>query len=143
MLPLCISTETLSAEDRAAYEQLTVIIQDKKVTIEAANVGRLKSTAVINRVNEEQDKVNVTNNLHAVLYKLFKIRPPNGADDPFDTVAEFCLYDEVHNDYVYQDAWVTFLVNFIKTSDNDANSLREMLRSNEYLRIEDFQEGAQ
>ena len=132
-----VRLDKLSEEDRAAYEQLTVLIQDKKVPIEAANVGRLKSTAVVNRVNEELEGTSITSNLHVVLYKLFKIRPQNGSDEPFDTVTEFCLYDEVHNDYVYQDAWVTFLVQFIQNTEHDAATLRLKARNGETFAIED------
>ncbi len=27
----------------------------------------------------------------------------------FDTISKFCIYDEPHNDYLYTDAWVTFI----------------------------------
>lgn len=126
----------LSEEDKEAYEQISVLIKDKKVTVEAANVGRLKPTVVVNKVNEALNGNNLTTNLHVVLYKLFDIRPPNGADDPFETNAEFCLYDETHDDYVYQEAWVEYLVHFFQSTDFTPQQLRQMERNGERLDIE-------
>lgn len=131
--------DTLSDEDKAAYEQLNVIIKDKTVKIEAANVGRLKPSEVIRKVNMVlKEKYNITQNLHVTLYKLFKIRPANGADDPFETCAEFCLYDEPHNDYVYQEAWVSFLIHFMQTSGFEAQDLRQKERAGESLNVADY-----
>lgn len=90
------------------------------------------------KVNEKIAGKTITQNLHTTLYKIFQIRPLNGADDPFDTNAEFCLYDEPHNDYVYQDAWVNFLIHFIQTGVLDAAALREIERNGEKLGIEQY-----
>lgn len=131
--------DSLSAEDRNAYEKLNVIIKDKTVKVEAANVGRLKSSEVIKKVNDALKKKAITSNLHVVLYKLFKIRPKNGAEDPFDTNAEYCLYDEPHNDYVYQDAWVSFLVHFFQISQLEPADLRLKESNGEVLNVEGYQ----
>lgn len=130
--------DALSEEDKAAYEKLNVIIKDKTVKIEAANVGRLKPSEVIKKVNVALKGINITQNLHVTLYKLFKIRPANGANDPFDTCAEFCLYDEPHNDYVYQEAWVSFLIHFLQTSGFEAQDLRKKERAGESLNVADY-----
>ena len=111
-----VKWDALSDEDRAAYEKLNVIIKDKTVKIEAANVGRLKPSEVVKKVNEGLNGTSITQTLHTALFKIFEIRPAKTSEDPFDTKAEFCLYDETHNDYVYQDAWVNFLIHFIQTT---------------------------
>jgi hypothetical protein len=133
-----VKWDVLSDEDKAAYEQLTVIIKDKTVKIEAANVGRLKPSEVMRKVNETLNRKAITQNLHVTLYKLFSIRPPNGAIDPFETNAKFCIYDEPHNDYVYQEAWVTFLVHFMQVGDFEASDLRAKERSGEVLEIDQY-----
>lgn len=130
-----VKWDELSPEDRAAYEQIAVIIKDKKITVSAANVKRLKPSAVIENVNEQLANSVLTQNLHVTLYKLFSIRPPNGAEDPFDTNAEYCLFDETHNDYVYQDAWVDFLVHFFQVGDLTPEQLRAKERAGETLDI--------
>lgn len=133
-----VKWDELNDEDKAAYDQVAVIVKDKKVKIEAANVKRLKPGEVVQKVNANLANKPLTPNLHVVLYKLFKIRPPNGADDPFETLAEFCLYDETHNDYVYQDAWVDFLVHFFQTAELTPTALRKKARDGETLKIEDY-----
>jgi hypothetical protein len=130
--------DALSHEDKTAYEKLIVITKDKTVKIEAANVGRLKPAEVIKKVNEALNGKTITQSLHVILYKLFAIRPANGADDPFETNTEFCLYDEAHNDYVYQEAWVSFVVHFMQTTDLEPKDLREKQRDGEVLRIDDY-----
>lgn len=133
-----VKLDALSDEDKAAYEQLNVIIKDKTVRVEAANVRRLKPTEVIRQVNETLEGMTITQPLHAVLYKLFNIRPANGADDPFETQADFCLYDEPHKDYVYQQAWVNFIIHFMRTSNLKPSQLRLKLNKGETLSIDDF-----
>jgi hypothetical protein len=131
--------DELNEEDKAAYEQVAIIIKDKKVKIEAANVKRLKPGEVVQIVNKQLAAKRLTTNLHVVLYKVFAIRPPNGADDPFETIAGFCLYDETHNDYVYQDAWVDFLVNFFQVAQFTPAVLRKKLKDGETLNPSDYQ----
>lgn len=130
--------DALSEQDKAAYEQLTVIIKDKTVKIEAANVRRLRASEVVKAVNENISGKSITQNLHTALYKLFQIRPPNGSDDPFETIAEYCLYDETHNDYVYQDNWVEFIIHFLQTTSYISSDLYKQVRDGKYLNISDF-----
>ena len=131
-----VKWDSLSDEDKEAYEKLNVIIKDKTVKIEAANVRRLKPSEVVKRVNEGLNGKSITQNLHTTLYKLFEIRPANGSDEPFNTQAEFCLYDEPHNDYVYQEAWVTFLIHFMQTTELEFAELRKKERNGEKLDVE-------
>ena len=127
----------LSEEDKASYEQIAVMIKDKKIAVNAANVRRLRSGEVVAKVNGYQSRSSITQNLHVVLYKLFSVRPPKGSEDPFDTNTEFCLYDETHNDYVYEDAWVEFLVHFLQTTDLTADQLRRMEKEGRLLKVEE------
>lgn len=125
--------DALSDEDKAAYEQITVIVKDKKVKVEGANVSRLKPQEVVDGVNQQFAGFAVTTNLHAVLYKLFRIRPPNGSDEPFETNTKYCLYDEPHNDYVYQPEWVDFIVNFLQVSGLQPSELRQRLKNEQFI----------
>lgn len=134
-----VSWDTLSDEDKAAYEQITTIIKDKKVRVEGANVQRLKPSEVVARVNEQFNGFNVTVNLHAVLYKLFRIRPSKGSDEPFETNTKYCLYDEPHGDYVYSLEWPGFIVNFLQTTGYQPADIREQLKNGDYLDVADFE----
>jgi len=133
-----VKWDSLNEDDKKAYERLIVLVKDKTVRVEASNVGKLKASMVVKKVNDALINKIMTQNLHVVLYKLFKVRPTHGALNPFDTQAEFCLYDETHGDYVYQDTWVDFLINFLKTTPYDASELRRKNSNNEYLELSDF-----
>lgn len=133
-----VKWDELSAEDRAAYEQIAVIVKDKRVTVSAVNVKRLKPKSVVQRVNAQLPNNPLTTNLHVTLYKLFSIRPPNGSDDPFETNAEFCLFDETHNDYVFQEEWVDFLVHFFQTGNFTPEELRAKERAGEVLDVNTY-----
>ena len=79
----------------------------------------------------------ITQSLHTTLYKVFAVRPAKGSEDPFNTQAEFGLYDELHDDYVYQDAWVSFLTHFMQITDLDAAQLRQKERNGEQLVVDE------
>lgn len=130
--------DELSEENRRAYEQVAVIIKDKKVSVSVANVKRLKPTEVVAEVNRKMNRKAITTNLHVTLYKLFGIRPPANADDPTETAADFCLYDETHNGYVYESAWIDFIVHFMQSSGFTPAQLRVKERAGEQLRITDY-----
>jgi hypothetical protein len=76
-----------------------------------------KPGKVIAQVNKKsQTKLNHTDHKH--ILAVFKIRPYKkfGEDqDPFDTNPKYCHYDEAHNDYLYQECWVDFLVSNLTT----------------------------
>lgn len=128
----------LSSEDQAAYNKIAVIVKDKRVAIQAANVRRLKPGEVVNKVNTLLNRKVISLNLHVTIYKLFNIRPSFGAEDPFETNAEFCLYDETHKDYVYQDAWVDFLVHFFQLGYFTYKQLRTKQKKGEILNVDDY-----
>jgi hypothetical protein len=130
--------DELNEKDREAYQQIAVIIKDKRVIVDAVNVKGLKPSDVWARVNKNLESKIVTQNLHVTLYKLFNIRPSHGAVDPFDTNTEFCLYDETHNDYIYRDAWVDFLTHFFQTSGLSPSSLRDMQKNGSILKVDDY-----
>lgn len=112
-----VNWNALSEQDRKKYDKLTTIVKDRVIKTEAVNVGRLKPGKVIAEVNKKSPtKINHTDHKH--ILAVFKIRPYKefGEDqDPFDTNTKYCHYDEAHNDYLYQDCWVDFLVGNLTT----------------------------
>jgi len=102
--------DELSTNDQEAYQKVTALIKDKRLSIEAANVGKLKPSDVVKSVNDAIPNSSFKMTTHTYLWKLLKIRPSVNADDPFDTNTEYCHYDEVHDDYVYRDAWPDLII---------------------------------
>ena len=111
-----VNWNSLSEEDRKNYEKVTTIIKDKVVTKEVVNPDKLKPGQVLEMVNDNiATKINHFD--HKCLYYTFSIRPTSkdGNFDPFDTNTKYCHYDELHDDYVYQNIWVDFLKNIISS----------------------------
>jgi len=131
--------DTLSEKDKEAFEKISVIIKDKKVTIQGANVKRFKPSEVVKKVNTQLAEKSITNNLHVTLYKLFEVRPPNGGDDPFDTNTRYCLFDETHGDYVYEQEWIDFLIHFMQVGGLAPDELRAKERAGERLDINKYE----
>ncbi|MBN2103499.1 DUF3644 domain-containing protein [bacterium] len=130
--------DELSKEDRDAYEKVTAIIKDKRVTIEATNVGKLKPSDVVDRVCKALPDSGFNMHTHVCLYKLLKIRPKSNADDPFDTNTEYCHYDEVHGDYVYQDLWSEFIIDMLKSGRATVEMINKSCKGKENWDIKAF-----
>lgn len=111
-----VNWNSVSNEDKKNYKKITTIIKDKVISKEVINPGKLKPTEVINLVNEKITE-RITHFDHKCLFYIFSIRPTKeeGEVDLFNTNTHYCHYDEVHDDYVYQDRWVNFLIENIST----------------------------
>ena len=133
-----VKWDELNEVDKQTYEQITVLIKDRKIKIEGANVRRFKPKEVVAKVNESLTNKILTINLHSSLCRIFKIRPQRNADDPFDTNTEFCLYDEPHKDYVYQEGWIKYLVHFLQSSNMTADDIRAKEKQGEILDVEKY-----
>jgi hypothetical protein len=110
-----VKEDTLTEED---YQTITAIIKDKIIKKEATNVGKHKPSKVCDTVNEaisDEFKISVSTH-HPKICKFYKIKPLHKDDDPFNTNPKYCTYDEAHNDYVYTDEWIEFLINEFKVS---------------------------
>jgi hypothetical protein len=130
--------DELSQEDREAYEKITTIIKDKKVTVEAANVGRLKPGDVVDRVREALPEIGFSMHTHTCLHRLLKIRPPSNSDDPFETNTDFCHYDEAHGDYVYQDSWPEFIIAILQSGRTAVEDIHAAYREKENWDLAEF-----
>jgi len=59
------------------------------------------------------NKFTVSNHVQA--WKYYKVRQQGNKPDGCKT--DFCQFDEAHNDYIYTEKWIDFLVE--KLSDNE------------------------
>ncbi|AYO58118.1 hypothetical protein CO230_08285 [Chryseobacterium sp. 6424] len=138
-----VNWNNLSEEDRFNYEKITTIIKDKVVHKEVLNPGKLKPGEVIRLVNDEIELSKKINHFDLkCLYYAFSIRPTaqdEGQNDPFDCNTNFCHYDEVHDDYVFQEAWVKFLVENISLEKLTKTVWKGSYDKKQKLNLEDFQ----
>lgn len=132
-----VKWDALDEKDKDNYNKVTAIIKDKIVTHSVSNLNLLKPAGVIETVKEKSGIViNMTS--HTLLWKAFGIRPNVKSKEKFETDAKYCIYDEPHNDYLYTEKWVDFLVELLKkpefsTDENIRKTCRTPLRMSDYL----------
>lgn len=130
-----VQWSNLSEEDRANYQQISTIIKDKIVVQRVSNANLLKPSAVIRAV-EIKTGIKISQNDHTLLWKAFRVRPGSSSQAKFDTVSKFCVYDEPHNDYLYTDEWVAFIVNLIENHGFTKENIR--INCSQALKISDY-----
>lgn len=112
-----VNWNSLSEEDRSNFQKLSAIIKDKVIRKEAINPGKLKPGEALKKINERIGQENRINQYdHKCILAILSIRPYKefaSMDNPYLTNVDYCHYDETHNDYVYQDSWVDFVVDKI------------------------------
>jgi len=94
-------------EEMKQYEKQVAMIKERVVRVQVANQGRLRPSTVCKRITEITGK-SFKPHCHTNAWKLYNVRPKKR--DPVGCNTEFCQYDEAHNDFVYTEAWVQFLV---------------------------------
>lgn len=109
--------DKLTAEQQAEFDKFAVMIKWKDAS--GGNKGYCKPGNVVTQVQaalgnpkvakagKQVDKFNQTT--HQRCWKYYKARPSTGAVNPEATDPKWCVYDPVHQDYVYTPAWVAFL----------------------------------
>lgn len=130
--------DDLNEDEIRAYEQIAAIVKDKKVIVPAANVDKLRAGQVVDRVREMLPGTSFTMHTHTCLHKLFNIRPPSGADDPFETNPDFCLYNETHRDYLYTYAWSEFITTLLQSGRVRVQDIHDAYRKKEVWHISEY-----
>ncbi|RJQ14240.1 MAG: DUF3644 domain-containing protein [Nitrospiraceae bacterium] len=113
-----IHYDKLSEEQRKQVSQFGAMVKFKEVPV--ANLNIMKAGEVVKKVqgalgnpkiqrgNRQVDRFNLT--VHAVCWKKYKARPSGGSSNPEQTDYRYCIYDKMHNDYGFTQAWVDFIV---------------------------------
>lgn len=136
-----VNWSELNESDKENYNKLTAIIKDKVVKKEAVNIDRLKPGEVISKV-EERTGIELSHYTHKCFYSVFSIRPITTDDlEPFETNANYCHYDEAHDDYVYQESWVAFLSMVLEQYEDPVGDIKRDFKNDEKLNIEEYLEG--
>jgi hypothetical protein len=140
-----IHQNQLTEEQRTEMAKVISFTREKVVEIPVVNKGYLRPGMVVKRVMAglgqpyKKDRFSptvsnaFTQNVHGWCCSEYNIRPPSGSPDRSRTDKRYCLYDEVHNDYLYTEAWVDYLIE--KLSDK-AEFERILNLKNDYERYE-------
>jgi uncharacterized protein DUF3644 len=113
-----IHYDKLSEEEKKQVSQLAAIVKVKQVPI--LNLNLMKAAEVVKKVQQKLGNPKVTRSgaegdkftlgTHTACWKRYKVRPSLKDSNPQETNSQFCVYDRLHQDYGYTDAWVDFLV---------------------------------
>lgn len=107
-----VNWNSVSDDDKENYEKIIALIKDKVQKTEVINPAKLKPSAVVNAVNLSYHN-NFNHYDHKCLLFVFSIKPTkeDGVNmDPFETNTKYCHYDEAHNDYLYKEEWIAFII---------------------------------
>ncbi|WP_326910640.1 DUF3644 domain-containing protein [Sedimentibacter sp. MB31-C6] len=134
-----IKWDSLTSEEQDEVQKLTAIVKDKVVKKEGVNTGRYRPSIVSELVNKKGVTEFKSNPHHTYCWKLFNVRPVGNAEDPFDTNTNYCYYDEAHDDYLYTDKWVDFLVNLFINEKIKLDILSGLVHANKTLNIKEYE----
>jgi hypothetical protein len=130
--------EELNEADKDKIQKATALIKDKKVKVEAVNVGKLKPGDVVARIKDAIPGTNFSIHTHTCLHKLFRIRPPSNTDNLSNTNSDYCQYDEAHNDYVYNESWAKLITNILLSNRLSVKGIHSANRNKEKLNIHEY-----
>lgn len=102
-----VKVDEASEEELTRLQRLNVLIKEKRMPI--ANLGFSKPGEVVAKVTERLPyRFNIWT--HTRAWKYYKVRPSARDTNPQNTIPEYCVYDDVHEDYAYTDAWIDKLM---------------------------------
>jgi hypothetical protein len=114
--------DNLSDDEKKRVTQLPALVKFKEVPV--SNVDSMKPGEVVKRVQEGLGHPKIirygkmverfTSDTHTRCWHRYKARPPSNSPVPQETNTKFCIYDRMHDDYCYSQAWVDFLIEKLK-----------------------------
>lgn len=131
-----IQYDTLSEVERERVKRIAALVKYKYKEVPISNVGLMKPSEVVRRVQEglgnpivirrgkEREKFSI--DTHTRCWKRYGIRPDSNSRDPRKTDTKYCVYDDPHEDYLYTEEWVTFLIDKMKDEEEYNSLFREV-----------------
>jgi len=130
--------ETLTPEEQEEVQKLTTIIKDKVVRVEGVNTGKHRPSIVVEEVQANGIE-DFTITSHTLLWQMFRIRPQKDTADPFNTNPKYCYYDQAHNDYLYTDNWINFIVKVFSIGKLSIVNLNELKSRELQLDVKEYE----
>lgn len=109
-----IDINEASEKELERLEKLNVLIKEKQIPI--ANLDLYKPTQVVVEVKSRLSRRFILTD-HTNCWKYYQVRPLTGAENPRRTDSHYCVYDAVHNDYLYTKAWIEKLIEELAIKD--------------------------
>lgn len=93
-------------EQTEGLRKVAALIKERHVPV--ASSGLMKPGEVVARL-EECLPFRVSMHTHTRAWKAYEVRPGSDSERPRETVARYCLYDDLSKSYGYTEAWVEHL----------------------------------
>lgn len=93
-------------------EKLNVLIKEKHIPI--ANIDMFRPSQVVEQLQDGVPYA-VTMHTHTCAWRHYGVRPASNSLHPERTRSEYCVFDNVHQDYVYTKAWIGMLAKELST----------------------------
>ena len=116
-----VNYDSKNPEEMQKYKHLMGFIKEKVRPV--SNYGYLKAGQVAKRVREELikiygDKIRFSPSTnHHMCCEFYSIKPKKD-EKKSETNKDFCVYDSAHNDYLYTESWVNFLIKNLSKKEN-------------------------
>jgi hypothetical protein len=114
--------DKLSDKEKEELGHVVAIVKFKDVPV--ANPDIIKPSDVVKKVQIGLGDPKVTRygkqvskftmDAHSRCWRKYNVRPPSGSKNPNETKWQYCVYDKMHQDYGYTQAWVEFLTEKLK-----------------------------
>ena len=126
----------LSDEEKTKVSELVGIIKDRNIPVSNANTKKPGEVVASGK------KINTSFNhtIHKYLFYVFSIRPIKSEHlDPFSTNTKYCIYDQMHSDYGYTQAWIAFVEKFLREDKMSLTDLKAHFDGHKKLDIKEFE----
>ncbi len=128
-----LAYDKLTEDQKIELRKIVTLIKTKNHETVVSNKDKLKPGMIVNMVQTGLGNPMVVKNgrsrnkfvmdTHTRCWKKYKVRPEKSAKNPSLTQKEFCVYDEAHEDYLYTEDWVSFLIGKLKENEEEYDSL--------------------
>lgn len=128
-----INYDKLTDIQKDEFQKFAVMVKLKNNSI--LNDTHIKSSIVVKRVQEATGNIKIQRkyyvvdkfnmNIHTKFWKKYEARPLTNSARPELTNQTYCIYDKAHNDYLYTETWVNFLIEKV----NDENEYQRICNS--------------
>lgn len=119
--------DKLTEEEKGNLKKVVTLIKHKKHETIISNKDLLRPGRVVKKVQQGLGNPKVRKNgklrdkfvmdTHTRCWKKYGIRPYRYSNNPENTNKDYCVYDTAHQDYLYRQAWVDFLIRKMKNQE--------------------------
>lgn len=127
-----IQWDKLTEEEKTKARKVVAMVKQKQTEVPVINGDLFKPKDIVQKVQEGLGNRSIQKggktvdyfnmNTHSRAWKKYNVRPSGKTKTPSKTNKEYCIYDKAHDDYLYKENWIAFLVDKL-SEDNEYDSL--------------------